>query len=190
MSNLGPKIIELHAQGTTRPEICRILNCTKSTVSYHLSDGQKAKTRLRTIKRRKSHPYIKKLENFKEVYAKPHDKNFFHKWRALMALKIQKFHTNKKTHIMEDKTFTVQEVIDKFGENPICYLTGDKINIYEPRTYSFDHIVPSSRGGTNTLENLGICTKVANQAKSNLMLDEFYELCKRIIEQKEKSSKE
>jgi len=47
--------------------------------------------------------------------------------------------------------------------------------------YWFDHIVPRSRGGQNTLENLGIAIPEANKAKGNLHLNEFLNLCEMIL---------
>jgi 5-methylcytosine-specific restriction endonuclease McrA len=72
-------------------------------------------------------------------------------------------------------------VVKKIGENPICYLTGKSINLDHPETYNLDHIIPASRGGTNDLENLGICLKEANQAKGDLLLEELYDLCDSIL---------
>ena len=77
--------------------------------------------------------------------------------------------------------FTFKDVVDKFGVETECYLTGVKINLYEPRTYEFDHIVPRSKGGSNELSNLGILSKAANQAKSNLSVDEFLSLCEAVL---------
>jgi 5-methylcytosine-specific restriction endonuclease McrA len=83
---------------------------------------------------------------------------------------------------MSKSTFTVKDVIEKFGENPICYLTGEQIDINKPRTYHFDHIIPRSRGGDSSIDNLGICTKRANLAKHDMTPDEFEHLCKRVLE--------
>ena len=85
---------------------------------------------------------------------------------------------------MNDK-ITFNEVMKKFGDNPKCYLTGLPIDIKDTRSYHFDHIIPTSRGGTNTLDNLGICTKAANMAKSDMTPDELYDLCKLIISHQE-----
>lgn len=82
--------------------------------------------------------------------------------------------------------FTSQDVIDKFGEAPVCYLTGQPIDISKPRTYQFDHIIPRSRGGTNDLDNLGICTRMANLAKSSMTLDEFTNFCSLVIKNAKK----
>lgn len=56
------------------------------------------------------------------------------------------------------------------------------INIEETRSYHFDHIVPRSRGGNNSLENLGIATKEANNAKNDMTEEEFIDLCKRVLQ--------
>ncbi len=77
---------------------------------------------------------------------------------------------------------TADQIISMFNQNPVCYLTGDQIDINKPRTYNFDHIIPRSKGGQNTLDNLGICTKVVNMAKNDMSPDEFFNLCKKVLE--------
>lgn len=99
--------------------------------------------------------------------------------RARLYSKIHKFQGGK----MNEESFTVDDVINKFGEKPKCYLTGVEIDIYQTTTYHFDHIVPVSKGGDNSINNLGICTKMANMAKTNMTYDEFVELCKKVVEQ-------
>ena len=78
--------------------------------------------------------------------------------------------------------FKVQDLIDKIGDNPVCYLTGRPINLEEGRFYHLDHILPKSRGGDNSLENCGLTCKPANQAKTNLTLEEFVQLCREVVE--------
>ena len=79
-------------------------------------------------------------------------------------------------------SFSVDDVIKKFGEHPTCYLTGEPIDIFKPRTYNFDHKIPRSRGGDNSLDNLGLCTKKANHAKYNMTPDEFINFCKKVVD--------
>src|SRR5690606_30698042 len=96
----------------------------------------------------------------------------------LICRKIQKFFMGDT---MSEK-FTLEDIINKFGEKPICYLTGEEIDIYQPRTYQFDHKIPRSRGGENSIENLGIVTKQANKSKTDMTPDEYFNLCKRVLE--------
>ena len=48
------QILRLRAEGRTYTDIQSILNCSKSTISYHCSNGQKEKLRKRTNKYRGS----------------------------------------------------------------------------------------------------------------------------------------
>ena len=96
------------------------------------------------------------------------------------------------TEIKEDghltKNFTTQDVLNKFGDNPVCYLTGTPIDLNKPETYHFDHVIPASKGGTNDLSNLEICLKEANNAKNDLNLSELYSLCESILNHRDKKS--
>ena len=78
--------------------------------------------------------------------------------------------------------FTLEEFLEKTGDSPICYLTGQPIDISKPKSYQFDHKIPRSRGGDNSLDNLGLCVNRANRAKYDLTPEEFYYLCKDIVE--------
>ena len=63
---LKEKILDLAEQGWSYNMIKRRLNCSKSTISYHLGDGQKDKARARVRKQRdKSVRYIE--NNLKRV---------------------------------------------------------------------------------------------------------------------------
>ena len=52
----------------------------------------------------------------------------------------------------------------------------------EPKTYQFDHKVPYSKNGSLGLDNLGIACKKANLAKSDMSIEEFIEICKKVLE--------
>ncbi len=63
---LKEKILDLAEQGWSYNMIKRRLNCSKSTISYHLGEGQKEKSRARVRKQRdKSVRYIE--NNLKRV---------------------------------------------------------------------------------------------------------------------------
>lgn len=76
---------------------------------------------------------------------------------------------------------TPEEVVEKFGYETICYLTGAKVDLRKPQTYQFDHIIPRSRGGDNSINNLGISISEANKAKHSLTPEEFIELCRKVL---------
>lgn len=163
--------------------IAKLLGCSKTVVSYHLNTTQKDKSKQRVYKRRKLHSYIRKLETFlsrqvkngfKQITVGSNNDKIYNK--------IRDFHKKGKTKEIVTMSFTYKDVIDKFGEHPKCYLTGKEIDLSKPRSYHFDHIIPSSKGGDNTIDNLGICTKEANMAKSDLTYDELIELCKNILD--------
>jgi 5-methylcytosine-specific restriction endonuclease McrA len=84
------------------------------------------------------------------------------------------------------KNYSCKDVINKIGKTPVCYLTGEKIDLNKPQTYNLDHLIPTSKGGSNDLSNLGICLRDANQAKGDLLVDELYSLCEKILSWKEK----
>lgn len=180
------EILRLRAEGLSYRKIVDILGCSKSTVSFHCGEGQKEKYKKRQIKKRaKQHPFKSKIESFSNRFkfeTLKKDKNSTTE-KVKLKNKIDTFHKDRKNNNMYNTpTFTPQDVINKFGEHPKCYLTGQEIDIYKPSTYQFDHIVPASKGGDNSLDNLGICTKEANMSKTYHTVEEFIELCKMVLE--------
>jgi CRISPR/Cas system Type II protein with McrA/HNH and RuvC-like nuclease domain len=94
---------------------------------------------------------------------------------------------NKRDNKSKGKTnknmivsFTVEDIINKFGYNTICYLSGEKINL-DTDNFNFDHIIPTSRNGTNTFENLGITHPTVNYMKGDLTPEELIEWCEKIL---------
>lgn len=174
------QILQLHSEGKSRPEICRILQCHKSTVSYHLTPGQKEKFLERNNRYRGAAPILRKFERFKRP-SEVSEKQAV-RYEQTLYRKIREFSKDRKTSTMKDKpTFTNQEAMEKISANPVCYLTGTPIDLSKSSTYSLDHMIPRSRGGTNSLENMGLCTATANQAKFNLTVEEFHALCKSVV---------
>lgn len=182
--NLKHKILALHKLGNlTQVQIAQQLGCTRSTVQYHTIPSAKEKIRLNAYKynfKKKWHPYKVKLINFlnQKPKVKKKRKLTLHKYRDIIRTRITNF-LHRKTSVKEN--ITVDDVINKIGDNPICYLTGDPIDISQPKTYNFDHIIPVARGGASTLDNLDVCTKQANFAKGSNTNEEFIELCKKVL---------
>ena len=55
-----------------------------------------------------------------------------------------------------------------------------KNNLFE-NDYNLDHIIPSSRGGDNSLNNLGITHKIVNYMKGSLTPEELIKWCVKIL---------
>ena len=175
-------ILRLHKEGKSYNEIQEILGCSKSTISYHCGNGNEKKRVKSDIKKRK--PICKKVSSFKTRCSRANYKSFRAKVKTFKRRSQAK--GNKTNTIVNSisKNYTCQDVIKKFGNNPVCYLTGQPIDLDKPETYNLDHIIPASRGGTNDLGNLGLCIKEANQAKGDLLVEELHDLCKQILQWK------
>jgi 5-methylcytosine-specific restriction endonuclease McrA len=63
-------------------------------------------------------------------------------------------------------------------QNGKCALTGRSMNIEDA---DLDHIIPQSRGGLATLDNLRWTWRRANEAKGNMTDSEFLDLCRDVI---------
>ena len=168
------QILKLRKEGKTYNEIVATLGCSKGTISYHCGKGQKDKTLQRQKKRRfnKRRILLKKLYDFisREIKIKTRD---------FQRRRTPKGYWDGKG--IADKNFKVETLIKKVMENPICYLTGEEIDFSDSGSFSFDHIIPVSKGGNSTLSNLGLCIKNANMSKYSMELDEYIELCKKVL---------
>lgn len=182
-TKLSKKIIELRSSGLSYNKISKILNCSKSTISYYCGINQKSKNLERQTKRRKNKSLQTKYYNFigqkTIIYNKKNISNKIHK---VLNTKLHTFCKRGK------QMFKINDLIKKIGNNPKCYLTGRNINLEKSSTYSLDHIIPVSKGGDNSLKNCGLCCREANMAKSDMTLDEFYKLCEDVINNKSKPS--
>tara|TARA_R110000765_G_scaffold7963_9_gene26168 strand:- start:6971 stop:7510 length:540 start_codon:yes stop_codon:yes gene_type:complete len=167
------KILNLRSQGKTYSEIVKELGCSKSTVSYHCGKGQKEKHIKRQEDRYKKLPLTKRIEKFK-------NRKTYYKLRDFG----RRVHSpvNKGLNPTSDNKFTYDDVLDKIGDSPICYLTGDPIDITNQQSFEFDHIIPISQGGHNDLDNLGLCTRDANRSKAHMTYDEYIEHCRKVLE--------
>ena len=74
--------------------------------------------------------------------------------------------------------WTEKQLIQTYGTN--CYICNGPINFNAPRKgagseYSLwpDHVIPTSRGGSNTLDNVRPCHRKCNQNKHTMTYDEY-----------------
>lgn len=169
------QILELRRAGKSYKEICQITGCSKGTVSYHCGEGQKEKKQNRQKELRKRIVILRRVESFQ------YDRRLSVKTEDFQRERIKRESDGKHRLGKRNLTFRWRDVINKFGWETICYLTGEPINLREPRTYHFDHIVPIAKGGVSTIDNLGICTRNANQAKHDMSKEELLVLCEKIL---------
>lgn len=167
------KILKLRKLGYSYNKIVDELNCSKSLVSYYCGQGQQEKSLNRTRTRRIKNPLYYKIYQFMF-----NQKDFV--LNKQLSVKIRNFCRNKELKY-EKPTFTAKDVINKITKSPVCYLTGAPIDIYDKKSYQLDHIIPRSRGGDNSLDNLGIASAKANQAKRDMTPEEFLNLCKSVV---------
>lgn len=167
------KILELRNQGKSYNQISKLLGCSKGTISYYCGVNQKEKTLKRTKKRR-TNLLLHKVENFKYTKRPKETLRKFQK-RDKNFKKISG-HTNKNIK----PTFSWFDVVKKYGIDTSCYLTGEKINLND-HNYSLDHIIPVSKGGDNSFNNMGITTKLVNRMKSDMTPNELIKMCKKIL---------
>jgi 5-methylcytosine-specific restriction endonuclease McrA len=161
---LKDKILKLKLEGLSYNQIRKELNCSLSTISYYCGEGQKQKSKER---QRKNQKLLK--SNLLAIFKRKKDGfSFVNNNRR----------GPKKRQPMD---FTSKQFHDKLIDNPVCYLTGRKIDLYNPKTYHCDHIKPVSKGGSCNFSNLGLACKEANLAKSDLSVEEFTDLCKEVL---------
>ena len=182
MAKHKEKILRLRAEGKSYREIQTELGCSKSTIAYHLGEGQKQKTRDRARKI-SDKGLRKKIDNWKQSLAsqpkelqrspKTHD------WK--MREKVRRFQMKDKSDTSPVLDWTYDDVKEKIKDFTSCYLTGRPIDVNDYTTFQFDHIEPRAAGGDNSLDNLGVVTKEANYAKRDMPLEDFLALCLDVV---------
>lgn len=179
---LKDQILELRAQGKSYKEISEILHCSKSTVNYWCSPDGKQKVKER--KARQPQWWItlqKKVDDFKRREKSSNPRTQSQKdWQGRFLTKIKYF---KELASVKVKNFTAKSLLDSIKDptKMKCYLTGRNIDITKD-DYHLDHIMPVSKGGSSSLDNLGITCPQANMSKSDMTIDEYLSLCKEVLE--------
>lgn len=153
------KILKLRKEGKTYKEICEEVGCSKAAVSYHCGLNQKNKTRDR-----------------KREYSKTS------KYRINSQIDFFLGRDGSRTYNYTKRSQLNKDMYDKIVNHPYCYLTGKKIDLEDFESYNLDHIVPVSKGGDNSIENMGLALKRVNQGKSDMTKEEFIKMCKDVVE--------
>lgn len=153
------RILELRREGKSYKQIQKILNCSLSTISYHCGIGQKEKSKKRQNKNRK------KAES-----------ELAKKYGRFLSAKIKDYKRSNPQKRTYNKGL-YKEIYDILSRNPTCYLTGTPIDLSDTNSYQLDHIIPTSRGGDCSINNLGLCITQANISKNGMLLNEFIQLC-------------
>ena len=75
-----------------------------------------------------------------------------------------------------------KNILNKLIENPVCYLTGRKIDLSNGSSYHIDHINPYTDSKDNSIDNAQLACRDANMSKSDMSLENYLKLCKEVLE--------
>jgi len=166
------EILKLRQEGKSYNEIKGILGCSLGTIAFHCGKGQKEKYYNRNKAWRDENPLKMKFRKMD------------YRSKTAIRKKVGDFKRRTKfgeKRLVDSDICSYKELEELFEKNPNCYLTGEPLEINNPSSYHLDHFIPMAKGGSNNIENLRFCTKEANQAKNDLLFDEFLELCRKVL---------
>lgn len=160
-----PQILKLRSEGYTYNQIVEKVGCAHSTVSYYLSGTVRESARKRSNKNRK--------KRSADVLT------------AAIQQKLSNFNCDNRSGSTKKSyptQISIKELREKLLASPVCYLTGKHIDLLDKSTWSLDHIIPRSKGGKNSKENMGLVCSSVNRCKHDLYLEDFLTLCKTVLE--------
>ena len=157
------QIIKLRQEGKTYRDIQQEVGCSLSTIAYYCGENQKEKSKNRQIQLRKNDKYV--LSRKVDTYIGRVENN-----NIAYNKSYQKRDENHKN------------ILNKLIENPVCYLTGRKIDLGNGSSYHIDHINPYTDSRDNSIDNAQLACRDANMSKSDMSLENYLKLCKEVLE--------
>lgn len=145
------QILKLREEGKTYKEISEMLHIGMERVEWNCNPNRKIVSRNGNKNYRRKNPLYKKVASF---------------------------HGITKTKV---PPFSYREFLEKVGSNPICHVTKVPIDLNDISSYSIDHVIPNSRGGTNAIENAELIRSDINRMKRDKTMDEFLSLCIEVL---------
>lgn len=178
------RIKDLRSKGLSFRKIAEEVGCSITTVDRYLNSENLLNKPLYLKK-----SIERKLVDFKRTRRITNSQEYDREKYILKQLNFKRSAFTNSTYYSTERTdesmtsdFGIEELLEKIGDNPKCYLTGQPIDLTQPSTYSLDHIIPVCKGGANTLDNCGLTSRQANYCKSSLTYEEFVKLCRSVVE--------
>ena len=121
-------ILSLRRAGLSFKQIRAELGCSMSTISYHCGANKSEKKR---VKAQEASPLSRKVGRFKARCTKQSWRNFRLKVKSFKKKQkgVGKARTDWRVHNVS-KPYNCNDVVKKIGDNPVCYLTGRKIDLF------------------------------------------------------------
>lgn len=169
------KLIRLHEKGWSMGCLAKHMKLTvkdaRMILSYgiFIDDSHKKYLEYKAQKTKSDKELLKKLSRFYAMKRKAERPYYILETRLYMFVRKTK-----------SPPISIEQVFKKFGMEPKCYLTGEPIDYKNAKTYHLEHKIPMYSGGLSTIDNLELAIPMANQMKSNLSMDEFIAMCKKI----------
>lgn len=177
IDKLKEAIFNMKNKGFRRKDILKIMGITITQYNYisnhvNLSKEIKIETTEQKIKRE----ILKQKSDKNKAYAAAYRAKRRQEPYYLLSEKIKRFQKRSKC----ENKFTYLDIVNKFGNDPKCYISGAKIDYRNPDTYQLDHIISVHKGGSSELDNLQLINPTINQMKTFLSIDEFINLCEMV----------
>lgn len=171
------KIYELSNQGYLVKDIAKHIGCHRTTVTmYRLGSGSDKASDRRKDRNKKQVEYKKERPWF---------------WRLAGKVSAFKSPVTRRSGskgnggynpvAIPEEPYQTADVLVKLAQNPYCYLTGRKLDWKKSNSYSLDHIMPRSRGGSIEESNMGFTCPEANESKGSRTVKEHLDYCVEVL---------